>query len=378
MKVFNKSVLIFLTIWFIGLNAMEERNVSCENESNEEFAPVTKITKLTDSEPQAQQKQTDRRLKGPLSLKATMALYLLGQINSGKLTWGNLLEFPEGLARFVELFYIVNVYLDVSDEIQKCADDESELEYLKREVEEAKEFLYELIDSETEHVEAFIAALDDFFDWHKDENNEVCYKFGRQKGYDWFGINVVQPLVMMKQFAKGILALEKSKDLEEGIFDLEKSQDLEKCKKIIGCFEQLIPEDISKALEFLASTAVRWNLSDALRLMLNLDLLSRESMISLFESTFKSNCCVQIFRMLSEKIKFTKEELENLLKENVSIFIDLLNKDLESQKYFLELLGNLDLKVAETLSDYSYNIFPKRDPQKSVNYAFASGQCNLQ
>ena len=136
MKIFNKTLLIFLTGGFLSLNGMEEGDTLHESEAKEKKAQIDQTKK-------------------PLSLKAHSAIKILKLISSGILTWKQIAALPEELARYVVLFRNGDLYFNDTN-----MEPESELAKL---ILETKELLYKLIDTQSPHLDTFILALDEFF-----------------------------------------------------------------------------------------------------------------------------------------------------------------------------------------------------------------------
>jgi len=259
--------MLFLAFNFLSVNGMSEGDTTQESEPS--------IEDLVQAEQTCLSKQS-------LSLKTKCALKVLDLMRSNKLSWDDLSYLPEGLARYVALFHTVNVYFDDSN-----ITNDKELAEL---IPATKELFYKLISSESEHVEKFIAALDDFFDpaWLVDDVDVASYRN--------------EPYRRINLFLKIIL-------------------DRKNAKKEIANFvekygKNCLAEDLSadNVLRGFIYVALRDNLIFVIDFILSLNLLERKEILNLFWfSCNESHDTVTILQLLNDSINITKEEFEALL-----------------------------------------------------------------
>ena len=160
---FSKKIhLIILLFSFLSLNGMEEGYASSEDVSNgEEFTHTGKKNKI---DKDSFQEQDQVKIFEPRSLKIQVAIKAAELIDSGILNWKDLANLPEGLPELIYKFYIANTYFNNSV-IEK--DEEKNDEELINLIGECKALFYELIIRESDSLETFISALDEFFDFYR-------------------------------------------------------------------------------------------------------------------------------------------------------------------------------------------------------------------
>ena len=318
MKISNKFLFILLTLCFFHLNGMSEEGISHENESKAEAKP--KVEQTTESLQQ-------------YSLKAQCALKILGLIKSKEMKWGILVNLPEGLARYVELFHIADSYID---DYNVKADKQDQSAELSKLILESKTLIYRLIDSESEHLETFILALDDFFDFYTSEG-KVVYK-------------ITSMSFIMDVFKIINLVLNKILDTTKVgvIISNHNATDLKiKSNKADDFF-----------IQYCAKNAVTCNFVLIMKLLLDLNLLSRDYLLIMFEVACISHSSAQMLRLLNDKIGLTKNEFEDMLQNDDDIFKGSINGHLDIVEYIVELIEYFKLDLAEIINkryEDSYN-----------------------
>lgn len=283
----QKFFAIFLLFGFFTLHGMQESDISHEPE------PRVNESK-TETKAEQSNLKTKIEFSGSYKLKTQCALHILGLIKSGKLTWGMLSALPEGLGRFVELFHIADVYMKYEGK---------NLE-LSKIIEESKALIYELIDSDSDHIETFFAALDDFFDAYE------C---------------MVLPTM-------------------ESIF-----QKINVFVEIILGYTQANKLD-SKIMKNFALNAANQDWIYIVKLMLDLNLIDRDYLIELFKLSWGYHCSAMMLRLLNSKIMITKNEFELMLEGDSDIFMKSINGHLDIVEYIVELIEMFELDINKIIN----------------------------
>lgn len=262
MRIFNKFLSIGLVFSFLSSNGMEETNSSHE------------------PEPMAQEKAQVEQPKKPLSYKVIMAIKVAEFVKSGKLTWEQIAQLPEGLPRFVYLVHIANTYVG-----------DVKVDYL-----ENKRMFYEAI-AKSQYIEEFVAAIDEFFEEYYDEEySDDLNKLTGSPSY-------VEPFNIINLFLGTMLDI---KNIEQiGTKFLAKDAYYNDMYKIASARDLFF--------NCFAKNAIKHNLVFSMELMISLGLFSREDIVSLFGIACREADSLYILKLLNENIEITKEEFETIL-----------------------------------------------------------------
>ena len=301
----KKILLIILTFSFLSLNGMEERDMSYKSEQKLVESNIFDESKI-------EEKDQEELLLNP---KAIIALDILKKINSEKLTWENISELPEGLPRYIVLFHTADVYFDNSNE-------EPELAEL---ITETKMLFYELISKGSEHLETFVAALDDFF---------CCMEI----------------VSMNSTISEKRYALTPNTTSRAPIFKILKLilsilLDPQNKFELIKMFNNELYKGRSDLdiIEGIYSCCRMDNLASILKLLVNMDLFERNNLLDLFAEACFSQTAVDIVKVLVEKLQLTKIEFEDILKKNNKF--DFVSVGVTKLDYILKLVEHFGLDV---------------------------------
>ena len=337
MKILNKPFTLILTLGFLSLNGMEEGDTpfESENESNKEESHLVKKRREDED---LSKEQVLEEIK-PRSLKIQAAIKAAELIDSGELEWKDLANLPEGLSELIYKFYIANTYFNNSV-LEKAEDKNNET--LLNLIAECRALFYELIIADSNSLDTFILALDEFFDFYIEDEFKLFHYIESAYSIELFAmIRIFLNLILNPSCA----------NISELIYDYNISRN-----------DNLAAEEVDKNREqfvrdFIyarACIAADKNYICLLKLLLDLNFISRDNMILLFEHTCNGNSR-QILKLLSKKIKFEKFEFEDLLENR--ILLKSLNDSLSIVKYLFKLMKKLGINSKDVIN-WSYSLSP--------------------